>query len=134
MKKVSICTSCFCFSQVSRKSFKKCNLRWKCAHFEAKWRRFLWNDQNFDTIFVWMKVEFAQTRSGLTLSNIELTFWNKKASKKNASWNSKICQNFVSRIMPKILAKFYNKSKSLCCDLVENRADFLNFWFHLIIS
>ena len=60
-----------------------------------------------------MKVEFAQTRSGLTLPNIELTLWKQKSFKKNASPNSKICQNFVSRIMPKILAKFYNKSKSL---------------------
>ena len=61
-----------------------------------------------------MKVEFAQTRSGLTLSNIELTFWKQKNFKKNASLNLKIWQNFVSRIVPKILAKFYNKSKSLC--------------------
>ena len=61
-----------------------------------------------------MKVEYAKTRSGLRLSNIQLTLRKQKSSKKNARPNFKIKQKFESHMLPKNLAKFYNKSKSLC--------------------
>ena len=89
VEKKTFSVSCPCcdrdwFNRLKKRSYAEHELI-----FQAKCRHFGQNDRSFDRIFVWMKVGFAKTRSGLRLSNIGLTLWKQKSFKKMLAWNPK---------------------------------------------
>ena len=105
---------CLCGDRVWFNILKKRSYAEHELIFQAKCRHFVQNDRSFDRIFVWMKVGFAETRSGLWLSNIGLTLRKQKSLKKNGRLKPKISNFFVSHIVPQNFGEFYNNSKSLC--------------------